>query len=94
MEANGLALIIIPRSHLPSLTLSLQINDDGSAVNGTLADGTGTAQLFGEITRLRGRADSGPPPGNYSMDILTDSDGSFSPGHGSAGRMTVSPMEP
>ncbi len=89
VNSNGMVTVVIPRPRLPALTVTLQVGEDQKSISGTVSDGTGTAQLYGDPTHPLGRTDFHPVAGNYSMDILSDSDGSRSPGSGSAGRVTV-----
>jgi uncharacterized repeat protein (TIGR03803 family) len=83
--------VVLHRRGLPDLTLNLQIADSNSVVTGSISNETDTAQVFGNrIGEGYSAQNPAPQAGKYSMTLLSDSDGTSSPGDGSFGRVTIS----
>jgi len=86
------ATVTIPRAHLSDLVVTLDCSTNGGISGGVLSDGTWTAEIQC-VPTSDGYSTAHPAPqaGNYTMTLLTESDGMMSPGYGSFGQVTVMP---
>jgi serpin B len=84
------ATVSIKRAHLSDLSVTLEFPPTVGTVGGVVSDGTWTAEIQC-VQASAGYSAGHPVPqmGNYTMTLLTGSDGLVSPGYGSFGEVTV-----